>query len=183
MSVIPEHFKLKFAPVATRESVVEQGNARFTVLSDRLIRLEYHPEGCFEDRPTQAFWFREQPAPDFSLEITEDGLHIETAYLLLKYVPVEAGFTANTLSILVKSTNTVWHPGMEDTMNLGGTTRTLDFINGYIPLEQGLMSRSGWSVIDDSVTLVFNDEGWLEPRIDAGIDLYFFGYGLDYKAC
>jgi alpha-glucosidase (family GH31 glycosyl hydrolase) len=70
-----------------------------------------------------------------------------------------------------------------DEANLRGTTRTLDFVNGYAPLNPSLMSRSGWSVMDDSATLVFNPAGWLEPRLPDGTDLYFFGYGHDYKAC
>jgi alpha-glucosidase len=42
--------------------------ARFTVLTDRLIRLEFHRDGRFEDRASQAFWFREQPVPEFRAE-------------------------------------------------------------------------------------------------------------------
>ena len=71
---------------------------------------------------------------------------------------------------------------MSDADNLGGTTRTLDYTTGYKPLEPGLMSRAGWAVIDDSAALVMNDEGWPEAR-PTTTDLYFFGYGHDYKAC
>ena len=46
------------------------------------------------------------------------------------------------------------------------------------------MARSGWAVVDDSRSLVFDAEGWLEPRNAPGnLDLYFFGYGQDYAAC
>ncbi|MBN1965542.1 MAG: DUF5110 domain-containing protein, partial [Anaerolineae bacterium] len=67
--------------------------------------------------------------------------------------------------------------------NLHGTTRTLDGIDGYAPLEPGLMSRAGWAVLDDSRTLLFDDDGWLQPRPTGGVDLYFFGYGHDYLGC
>jgi alpha-glucosidase (family GH31 glycosyl hydrolase) len=52
-------------------------------------------------------------------------------------------------------------------------------------LEQGLVSRHGWSVYDDSGSLVFDDEGWLQPRQaeEGALDLYFFGYGHDYLGC
>ncbi|HEX2619972.1 MAG TPA: TIM-barrel domain-containing protein, partial [Phototrophicaceae bacterium] len=186
MSVIPEQFKLEFMPVAATEASVQSGNTRFTVLTDRLIRMEYHPEGCFEDRPSQAFWFRKQPVPEFNVLTTDDGIEIETRYLHLKFtgeVERGTGFTPDNLSILIKDLNVVWHPGDTDSRNLHGTTRTLDYANGYTPLQPGLISRSGWSVIDDSKTLVFNVDSWLEPRISDGSDLYFFGYGHDYKAC
>jgi alpha-glucosidase (family GH31 glycosyl hydrolase) len=70
-----------------------------------------------------------------------------------------------------------------DTGNLKGTTRTLDFANGYTPLNDGLISRSGWALLDDSRSLVFNDQSWLEPRTGLAIDWYFFAYGHDYRAC
>lgn len=184
MSVIPEHFKLEFKPLAAQEAVVQFGNARFTVLMDRLIRLEYHPENCFEDHASQTFWFRRQPVPEFNVRTDENTLEIETEYLHLIFRNDGVlGFTPQNLSILIKASNTVWHPGDIDTQNLYGTTRTLDFINGYTPLRPGLMSRAGWSVIDDSKSLIFNEECWLEPRTPGGVDLYFFGYGQDYKAC
>lgn len=187
MSVIPEHFKLEFKPLAAREAVLSVGQARFTVLTDRLLRLEYHPEACFEDRASQAFWFRQQPVPQFAARTTENngvgGIEIETEYLLLTYMDDGSGFTPDNLSILVKTTGAIWHPGDVDSENLFGTTRTLDFVNGYAPLQPGLMSRAGWSVLDDSTTLIFNDDCWLEPRTQGGLDLYFFGFGHDYKAC
>lgn len=181
---IPDHFRLNFKPVAAAGAVIQAGHARFTVLADRLIRLEYHPGARFEDRASQAFWFRAQPVPDFHGRVTADTVEIETAYLHLRYHPTAGeGFTRETLSITLKSNGVIWRPGDPPSDNLLGTTRTLDFVNGYTPLEPGLMSRAGWSVLDDSATLVFNDACWIEPRTPGGTDWYFFGYGHDYKAC
>jgi hypothetical protein len=181
---IPEHFKLKLDPVAAAEAVVHADHARFTVLTDRLIRLEYHPDGCFEDRASQAFWFRAQPVPEFRAEIAANTLEIETAFLHLRYRRAAGeGFSPETLSITLKSSGMVWHPGDSAGDNLLGTTRTLDAINGYTPLGPGLMSRAGWAVLDDSTTLVFADDTWIEPRKPGGMDWYFFGYGHDYRTC
>ena len=36
-------FKIHFDPIANPEAVVQQGNVRFTVLTDRLIRMEHSP--------------------------------------------------------------------------------------------------------------------------------------------
>ena len=112
------------------------------------------------------------------------SLHLETAGLKLTYT-VAATFKPDTLSIKLKHLDTTWHYGEVDTQNLKGTYRTLDTISGSTPLEDGLLSRSGWAVIDDSHTLIFNDEGWLEARAQAesSQDLYFFGYGQAYAQC
>ena len=43
------------------------------------------------------------------------------------------------------------------------------------------MSRWGFAVLDDSRTLLFDDDGWVAPRDGSRTDLYFFGYGHDYR--
>ena len=184
MQTIPSHFMIKLDPVANPQAVSRAGNARFTILTPRMIRMEWSPTGVFEDRASQAFWFREQPAPDFTVTQDDDMLVIETESLRLRYLHGGA-FSAETLSVELKTLNTTWHFGDADPGNLGGTARTVDGVDGATPLSLGLVSRSGWSVVDDSASLVFNDIGWLEPR-DAQpgqLDLYFLGYGHDYLGC
>ncbi|MFN8565816.1 MAG: alpha-xylosidase, partial [Anaerolineae bacterium] len=181
---VPEQFRLEFHPEAAHKAVVCLGSARFTVLTDRLIRLEYDPSGVFEDRASQTFWYREQPVPAFTAHADGSSLDIETEYLHLHYDAAgDRGFMPTNLSIRLKETGIVWHPGDIDPQNLRGTTRTLDVVNGFAPLSSGLISRAGWSLFDDSSSLVFNDECWLEPRPNPEIDWYFFGYGHDYAAC
>lgn len=183
-AVIPEHFKLKLKPVAAPDAIIRTGKARFTVLTDRLIRLEYDPQARFEDRPSQAFWFREQPVPPFTVREAGGVLDIETDALRLRFHAAEdRGFGPDTLSITLKDSGVEWRPGDRADDNLLGTTRTLDGVNGYTPLEPGLMSRAGWSVLDDSKTLVLNGASWLEPRVPGATDWYFFGYGHAYKTC
>jgi alpha-glucosidase (family GH31 glycosyl hydrolase)/putative sterol carrier protein len=176
-------FGIEFNPLADPRSVVQGANWRFTVLTPRLLRLEYSLEGAFEDRPSQVFWFRRQPVPDFEMRETDDRVQIETNYLLLSYTISDAGFTPQTLSIILKETGTVWQYGEDDNLNLRGTVRTLDNVDGALALEQGLVSRAGWSVYEDSKNLVFDKTGWLAPREGDGLDLYFFGYGRDYQGC
>ena len=47
-----------------------------------------------------------------------------------------------------------WHYGDEPKHNLKGTARTLDEANGEIPLDDGVISRDGWAVLDDSAANV-----------------------------
>ncbi|MBU1880336.1 MAG: DUF5110 domain-containing protein, partial [Chloroflexi bacterium] len=90
----------------------------------------------------------------------------------------------DALAITLRETGVTWRYGDPDEANLRGTTRTLDQADGPVPLGPGLVSRAGWAVVDDSQSLVFDERGWLEPRgPGTGQDLYFFGYGRDYRAC
>ncbi len=192
----------EFHPIADPEAVVAAKHVRFTVLTDRLIRLEYAGDDRFEDHPSQAFWHREQPVPAFKKTVSNSRIEIETDFLHLKYQISAKGFSGQTLSITLKQTGVTWRYGMRQSGNLKGTARTLDGDSGATELENGLLSKSGWAVVDDSKSLVFNETGWLERRRSvtetqssrrnlAGIssdqhgakDLYFFGYGTDYAAC
>ena len=61
-------FKIKFDPLPNPEAVVQLENVRFTLLTDRLIRMEHSPSGVFEDRASMAIWYRNQPVPKFTTE-------------------------------------------------------------------------------------------------------------------
>jgi len=173
-------------PVAAEAATVVGADFRFTVLSPRVIRMEYDQAGDFEDRPSQTIWHRDQPVPAFTVE-RDDQLIIETDALRVTYDPEVAraagGFTADALAITLQDTGTTWQYGDHDDENLGGTRRALDRMAGPQSLDPGLLSRSGWTVLDDGETWVFDDE-WMTPR-DAhpdAADLYVFGYGHDYLA-
>ncbi|MBI5031350.1 MAG: DUF5110 domain-containing protein [Chloroflexi bacterium] len=172
-----------FSPVANPDAIVLAPNVRFTIFTSRLIRIEYSPTNQFEDHASQAFWYRQQPVPKFRVDKNGNTTTITTEHLRLKYIDSQLGFDAHTLSIEIFATKTTWHfgdPGKRD--NLGGTTRTLDMADGEVRLDPGLMSRAGWSVVDDSAKLVFNETGWLMNRAHpSNQDIYFFGYGHDYK--
>ncbi|MBD3306621.1 DUF5110 domain-containing protein [candidate division KSB3 bacterium] len=188
MNYVEHHFKLNVAPAADPQAMVHAPHVRVTVLTPRLIRLEYSAKDCFDDQPTLTFWNRHLPVPEFEVVKSETSLEIRTEYLHLRYQIGQEGFTPRNLTIDVQSLHTTWRPGDWKTdENLRGTIRTLDDLDGWHPLDEGLMSRTGWSVIDDSATPVLTDEGWFAPRDHASDeayqDLYFFGYGHAYKAC
>jgi alpha-glucosidase (family GH31 glycosyl hydrolase) len=179
-------FQIQFDPLPNPEAVVTGVNVRFSLLTERLIRMEYSPSGVFEDQPSQVFWYRNQPAPKFEHRISSSGIEIETNHLHLQYATSLKGFASSNLKVLVKATGFTWHFGLHPNRsgNLGGTYRTLDETSGFVRPDPGLISTSGASAYDDSKTLVFNDACWLEPRAHSeNEDIYFFGYGHDYAAC
>ncbi|MDR3724375.1 MAG: glycoside hydrolase family 31 protein [Terracidiphilus sp.] len=190
-----------YNPVADPKAVVKVGNARFTVLTPELIRMEWAADGKFEDHASFVFLNRRLAVPKFEKAVGSDGkLTIKTNAVTLNYAPAADGkFTAGNLSIALKvdGQEVVWHPGESDPENLQGTTRTLDGARGgktREPIEQGLISRAGWALVDDSARPLFDSSDfsfragekspwpWLMVR-PAGErqDLYFFGYGHNYK--
>jgi alpha-glucosidase (family GH31 glycosyl hydrolase) len=179
-------FQIQFDSLPNPEAVVSGPNVRFSLLTDRLIRMEYSPSGEFEDRPSQVFWYRNRPAPKFDQHIDDKHIEIETDHLLLTYDINPKGFSATSLQVKVKSTGFTWHYGMHPYRigNLGGTYRTLDEASGFIRTDPGLISSNGAAAYDDSRSLVFNDQCWLEQRAHPeNMDIYFFGYGHDYVGC
>jgi alpha-glucosidase len=169
-----------FARIGNR---VVSGRARFTVLFPRLIRLEFADDARFEDRPTLAFINRDTPPVEFSVAERDGELLLETEALRLRW-KLGAAFTARSLEIRSRSGSPEfsWKPGRKDKGNLGGTRRTLDSIDGAAELEPGILSKDGWTVVDDSRRPLFTKDfsGFL-PREAGATDLYFFGYGRDYK--
>ena len=53
--------------ISNPESVILGNNYRITVLTERLVRLEYNPNGIFYDNKTQLVSFRNFPKPEFEL--------------------------------------------------------------------------------------------------------------------
>jgi alpha-glucosidase (family GH31 glycosyl hydrolase) len=181
-----DYLHLPFNPIADPAAVVTAGNVRFTVLTARLLRLEYSPTGAFEDRPSQAFWYRRQPVPTFDVRRSDGAIEIETEHLFLRYTQHAHGFTPVSLCITLKASGVTWCYGDRSWAagNLQGTTRTLDEVDGWVNLEPGLLARNGYTVVDDSRSLVFDENGWIAARAAPdNLDLYFFGYGHDYVGC
>ncbi len=193
-------------PIADPKAVVVIGHARFTVLTPEMVRLEWAADGKFEDRASFVFINRRLAVPFFEKHIEQssagEALTLKTSALKLKYVAAtgtDGKFNADDLSVTFTLNGKLctWHPGTPDTGNLLGTTRTLDGARGdktKEPIETGLISRDGWSVVDDSARPLFDSANFefsqgeqspwpwvmLRPAGDRQ-DLYFFGYGHNYK--
>ena len=174
-------------PKARKEAVVQGEKYRFTVLTPRLLRMEYSENGTFEDRPTRLAFRRDFPVPRFSVSEEKGWLVIRTEELELRYnkKPFAPG-GLNVYSLIpVRHKRAHWSFGQAQptiynkTTNRGGTLRTLDNVNGEADLGQGLVDRTGFTVLDDSKTLVLNEDGHFEPLTDDRVDLYLFGHAED----
>jgi alpha-glucosidase (family GH31 glycosyl hydrolase) len=170
--------------IANPQAVIRFTNFRFTLLTDRLLRIETSNSGIFEDRASQVFWYRNQPLPKADVQLTATNLLIETAHYKLTCQRSRKGINLQSLQVLIKEPNLTIHLDDPNPGQLPGTARTLDEADGAIPLKPGLLSRSGWSQLDDTRSLIFNSEGWLEPRpaFPGYRDLYLLVSGSDYKS-
>ena len=168
-------------PKANPAAIIFEGNVRFTILTSRLIRMEFDPLKRFEDHASQVFLYRNQIVPPFNTWKQNGWLNVETEYLHLRFKE-NGRFHWRDLQITLKQSGQTWQYSYTDQTNLGGTIRTLDSTNGRLSFPDGLTSRSGWAVVDDSQSLIFDENEWLQPRetFPEKRDLYFFGYAQDY---
>jgi alpha-glucosidase (family GH31 glycosyl hydrolase) len=178
---------------ANKDAIVISGNARFTVLTPELIRMEWSEDGQFEDLASLIFTQRDLIVPSFKKTINNNWLIITTDKLTLRYKLNTGKFISNNLSVsfMLNGIKQLWNPGMKDIGNLKGTYRTLDGYDGpkqawskqYLPFENGIISRSGWVLVNDSMPLFDGsvDWNWVTPRkLKDFQDWYFFGYGHNY---
>ena len=181
---LPSHFQIPSHAKANEGAVIQGENYRFTVLTPWMLRIEYSQDGIFEDRATQMVWNRDFPVPAYTTRDTADVLEIDTEGFHLHYRKGE--MTRHSLYIDVKGSFSNyfarWYFG-DPPRDLGGTRRTLDKVDGPAPLERGLCSFCGHSWLDDSLSLILCEDGFVQPREHRQIDCYYFGYGRDYERC
>ena len=195
---------LAMAQDLQRNIAYEDEQVRFTVISDGILRLEYAPDGKFVDDKSFVAVNRTYPAVDYRVKKRGKWVEISTDKLVMRYRKNSGQFTAENLSIVSAKELTpafAWKPGMQQTGNLKGTYRTLDGMDGDVQtqgyvaetkigeklvLEDGLLATDGWTLIDDSKGLLFDNDKkweWVKQRPDnGGQDWYFMAYGHDYKS-
>jgi alpha-glucosidase (family GH31 glycosyl hydrolase) len=188
MSNVSQSPRSKFPvkPVANPKAIVGGGSHkyRFTVLTDGLLRYEWALDAQFEDRASVFAINRDLPIPDFRVVNKNGILEIITKKFHLTYEEGQ-GFSPSSLSVGVKGNfschSSVWRYG-EVCGNMGGTARTLDEADGRIPLGPGVISRNGYTTIDDSESMLFGADGFVATRRPGSgrVDGYLFAYGHDY---
>ena len=190
--ILDKHLHFKTNPVASDLAIIVFNNARFTILTSQMIRCEFSYQSNFEDFASQHFICRNLDIPQFEYNVNEDTLTIKTEHCTLRYTNDNKPFHKGNLSVNIKDMGATWCFGDEDSKNLGGTARTLDNCDGNfdyvenqeVSISNGLISRSGWSIIDDSGTLVFPANQMPASRKNPNnIDIYLFAYSHNFKEC
>lgn len=129
-----------------RENILRCGDTRVTVLTDRLFRIEC---GSFTDEATQAVWYRDFPAVEYTWRCENGRILLKTAALTLNLDPQrlensEVEFADGSRAKL------------DNAENLLGTCSTLDtngehlrehpdvtrYDRAHIPLEPGVCAKT-----------------------------------------
>ena len=166
--------------IPNNKYIIKGNYYRFTMLSPRLIRLEYNKNGHFEDRATSLVVNR--TFSDFEFNVTNDEilLTITTEYFTLKYVK-EKPISGNNIKVTINGTNREWDPSNKELRNVGSITYSLDNLDNNLKLDKGLYSLDGYVIIDDSYNYVIENEMFL-PREET-TDTYLFAYRNDLGLC
>lgn len=171
-----------------KENIVLGKKYRISILTDRLVRLEYSENGIFEDRPTSRVIFRNFDKVNYTTSTSETLIQITTSYLTINYV-MEKSFEGskiapgNTLKITLNNTDRSWYYHHPEARNFGTINYSLDDYKGKLKLAKGLYSTDGFAYIDDSDSLVLNSNGNFVSRTNKEMDLYVFVYRKDLGLC
>lgn len=161
------------------ENIFLFGNARFTVITENLIRCEYAKDKNFAEAPTLFAVNRQYNGCEISSEINGNTITISTCAIKVTYIDDGELFSKDSLKFEVFGTRFCY--GDKNKENLGGTLSTLDGVSKHVPVSDGLLSKDGWFIIDDTNNAQIVD-GWVKQKIVYGTkDFYVFGYGKDYK--
>ncbi|MBC7185895.1 MAG: DUF5110 domain-containing protein [Calditrichaeota bacterium] len=158
---------------------------RFTLLTPTLVRLEYSPTGTFVDQPSVVVINRNWP-PVPAKQYEEKGYCcLDGERLRIRYRKNSGPFGPENLLVCYRHGDQwrTWRPGEQDPHNLGGTLHSLDGVSesSLPPLPAGILSRSGYYLLQDEHHALLTADGWHTPRKEPTAQYwYFFGYGDDY---
>ncbi len=170
------HFNMQEAK-SNPASIVKGNNYRITVLSERLVRIEYSPNGMFIDYPTQLVLCRNFSVPKFECIQDDKYLEISTKYFKLSYsknMPI----TESSLRITLNNTDLMWYYGHPEIKTYDGGLIFLD--GGKTKYTKGIYSLDGFSSIDDSISLIIDSNGNLIKKSNPTTDIYVFMYNNDF---
>ncbi len=167
--------------IANPKSIIKGEKYRITVLTERLIRLEYSLDGNFEDGKTEIITNRNLPPVKFDLKQDNNILIIQTNYFKLTYLKeksFDAGKVnpANNLKVELLNTDKFWYHNHPEIRNFKIPSGNLA---EEITASKGLYSEDGIASIDDSKSYIFK-EGKIYKN-ENRIDTYLFMYNNDFE--
>ena len=190
MYPLGKQFEVDYTKAKSDEKTIIKGNNyRISVITERVVRLEFSPSGQFNDRPTQLIKKRNIGIADFSVRQDDSILEITTKYFSLTYAKGQP-FTGTmvdpmknlkiTLLSRERDRNKDWYVGHPEARNMLGNMVSVDVL---IPtnLQKGLYSLDGFASIDESFSKVIMEDGTLQDSLANHLDIYVFMYDRDFK--
>ncbi len=180
MKPICKYFKDTFSwnsdSATPSDYIVIKNRVRLSVITDRLLRVEIDKHGNYTDEPTQSVICRNFAKPEYKVVNDGDTVIIITRKTIFKYDCKNEKMLG--ISLRGGKNLTEYKSG-----NLKGTYRTLDMTTGPIELGDGIMSRNGVAVYDDTKSLILKPDGTIGERARTIKDEYYFAYANDYRGC
>ena len=189
MASLGTHFQNNPKDLISDSKTVFKGvNYRITILSERLVRFEYSLNGIFIDNATEIVHNRNFPVPKFKADQDEKFLVITTKYFILQYAkekPFKGPSFAPDSNLKVKLVNTdkMWYYDHPEARNYKGSAFSIEDFGAETSLSNGLYSTDGFATLDDSHSLIIDNEGYLESIDNKRIDIYLFIYRRDFGLC
>ncbi len=126
--------------ISDKEAYITGNKFRFTILSPRLIRLEYSESGTFEDRATSNVINRSFPKTNFNITESETLIQIDTGVFTLTYVK-DSSLKSNTFSSNIKAvlnnSKVEWQMNNPEVKNLRTINYSIDSVKDKIILDKG----------------------------------------------
>lgn len=166
--------------IPEQKNIITGDKYRFSILSPRLIRIEYNKDNKFENSATSLVVKRNFGSTNFTVEQTELSLTITTEYFTLTYVK-GTPMNSKNLKVKVNGTDREWYPSHKEIRNLGSINYSLDYLENNLKLDKGLYSFDGFATLDDSTNLVLENDNFI-PR-EPTYDMYLFVYNKDLGLC
>ena len=171
--------------LASDDSIIKGNCYRISVLTERLIRLEYHPNGIFNDYESTLVKFRNFPKPNFTKQEDARFLVVRTKYFTLSYTkekPFDAGklMPMANLKIDLNDTDRSWYYNHPEVKNYKGNFIAYDGTEEDSKPRNGLYSLDGFASLDDSHNFIFDADGKMYQKDGKGIDIYLFMYKDDF---
>lgn len=190
MYPLGKQFEIDSTKSRSNSKCIFQGNHyRISVITERVVRLEYSPIGQFLDSPTALIKNRDLGVPDFSVQQDNNLIQITTKYFNLIYVkeqPFQGTSVDPTRNLKVtlqakdRDRSKDWYYGHPEVRNMGGNIISVDCpINKS--LQKGLFSLDGFASINDSNNRSIAIDGTLVEPLKDHIDIYLFMYDRDFK--
>lgn len=190
MYPLGKQFSIDNSKSRPEEKAIYKGpNYRISIITERVVRLEYNPDGKFVDSPTQLIQTRNLGYPNFRVNQDQNILEITTKYFRLTYLKRQPFIgtkldPTKNLKITLLSRDTArqkdWYFNHPEARNMAGNMVSIDVPCSKI-LQRGLYSLDGFASINDTPNKLLNVDGTMFDRDPNSIDVYVFMYDYDYK--
>jgi alpha-glucosidase (family GH31 glycosyl hydrolase) len=162
------------------ENIIKGDKYRFTILTERLIRIQFNESSNFHDKPTQLVINRKFDKVDFDIKEDRNYLEVSTRYFKLIYNKNTSYKNSKNFRVELLNTDRFWYYNHVEAKNY---PYPLIIENGKVKNTKSLYSLDGFVSIDDSKDIIISNDGTMEEYVDNGVDIYLFMYNEDFNLC